>query len=358
MTRLRKLFAVSVFVVALLLSLSASSAQTAGHTWAGTWKSDFGQMMLDAGGSGSYAGFNPGTVTGTVTGNVDKGTWMQPGTPPKNGTFTFTMTADGQSFTGVWAYGADGSGGCGSSCGWSGTCIAGPCLANSTAVANVSIDLGYRIVAPGQELSSGHVAVGTTIELVAKTVPALPSGATIQIFDKPQGHTLAPKSGYLIRGCTGSPCTAERTERSRARTHAYRAFVVVGPVTTPGYKVIGKSNPVVVSWDEPRVAVELLVQTTNGGLFERSGKVPVGAQVTLRADTVGPLPPGTRIRITWQLQPGGFGGSVKICASSPCIGTKSYRLPANLTFRATVLRFGGNQELSQSKVVRVTWATR
>src|ERR1019366_1924980 len=64
-------------------------------TWAGVWNSDFGPLTLDAGGSGSYTGFNPGTVTGSVsngaaTGEIDVGTWTQPGTPTKNGTFEFT----------------------------------------------------------------------------------------------------------------------------------------------------------------------------------------------------------------------------------------------------------------------------
>ncbi len=40
-----------------------------------------------------------------------------------------------------------------------------------------------------------HVAVGTTIEHRATATPAVPAGGTLQIFDKPQGHTLAPKSG-------------------------------------------------------------------------------------------------------------------------------------------------------------------
>ena len=161
MRRLRKLLAISACLVPLFLLLQASSsAQTSGYTWAGTWNSDFGQMMLDAGGSGSYAGFSPGTVTGTVTGNVDKGTWMQPGTPPKQGTFTFTMAADGQSFTGVWAYD---TGSCGSSCGWGGTCIAGPCLKNGTTPATPSggspkpafgTDLHFTSPAPGGSLQT------------------------------------------------------------------------------------------------------------------------------------------------------------------------------------------------------------
>ena len=112
-------------------ALSACVPATAGaaNTWAGVWNSDFGRMTLDAGGSGSYAGFSPGTVSGSVTGDVNQGTWNQPGTPPRSGTFKFTLSSNGGSFTGEWAYDA---GGCGIACGWNGTCIEGPCLQNGT----------------------------------------------------------------------------------------------------------------------------------------------------------------------------------------------------------------------------------
>ncbi len=107
----------------------APAAGAAQSTWAGVWNSDFGRLTLDAGGSGSYAGFNPGTLSGNVTGNVNQGTWNQPGNPAKSGTFKFTLGASGLSFTGDWAYD---SGGCGTACGWNGTCIEGACLQNGT----------------------------------------------------------------------------------------------------------------------------------------------------------------------------------------------------------------------------------
>ena len=91
----------------VLFPLGSSARVTVANTWAGVWNSDFGKMTLDAGGSGKYEGFNPGTISGHVTGNVDEGTWSQPGDPPKKG---FN--------TGVWAYE---TGGCGSACGWNGT---------------------------------------------------------------------------------------------------------------------------------------------------------------------------------------------------------------------------------------------
>ncbi len=113
----------------LVFPFGSSGRAVADNTWAGTWNTDFGKMTLGAGGSGTYAGFSPGSLSGTITKNVLKGTWTQPGDPPKTGTFTFTMSSDGRSFSGVWAYE---SGGCGTACGWSGTCVAGACLKNGT----------------------------------------------------------------------------------------------------------------------------------------------------------------------------------------------------------------------------------
>src|ERR1700687_3399774 len=98
------LFLVVPLAALMLFGSFASARPAGGNTWAGVWKSDFGPLTLDAGGSGSYSGSTPGTVSGSVTGNVDKGTWDQPATPGgvhKSGTFTFTMSSGGQSFTGV-----------------------------------------------------------------------------------------------------------------------------------------------------------------------------------------------------------------------------------------------------------------
>jgi hypothetical protein len=131
---------VAVLVAACLVVLGGAwvaVAQEAGaNTWAGVWTSDFGELTLDAGGSGSYAGSNPGTVTGHVTGNVDEGNWNQPGTPPKQGTFKFTRSFDGKSFSGEWHYD---TGGCGSACGWNGTCKAGPCMDNGVAQTTTTV---------------------------------------------------------------------------------------------------------------------------------------------------------------------------------------------------------------------------
>jgi hypothetical protein len=93
-------------------------------------------MTLGAGGSGNYVSpFGPsssGTIDGNVDGRVNKGTWEQPpprpGDPPKKGSFIFTMSGSGLTFTGDWEYD---QGGCGSSCGWNGECVEGPCMKNA-----------------------------------------------------------------------------------------------------------------------------------------------------------------------------------------------------------------------------------
>jgi hypothetical protein len=230
----------------------------------------------------------------------------------------------------------------------------------SKPVASASVSLSYAIHEPGRELSPHHVAVGTTVQLVAKATPSLPNGTLIQIFDKPQGATQAPKSGYLIRTCSSLPCNVDRSEKARPRVHAYRAFLLLGNATKSGFKMLDRSNTVVITWEEPMIPVELTVQTTNGGLAQTSGRVPVGALVTLRADATAPLPPGTQIRITWTIGGSGFGSGIKLCSTSPCIGTKYYRLPATLDFVARVIRQKGGKTtiLGQSKPVPVTWAPR
>jgi hypothetical protein len=119
------LVAACVGFVGLACVAVAEEAST--NTWAGVWASDFGDLTMDASGSGSYTGFSPGTVEGHVSGNVNEGTWRQPGNPPKQGPFKFTLSSDGKTFSGVWTYE---SGGCGSACGWNGTCKDGPCMNN------------------------------------------------------------------------------------------------------------------------------------------------------------------------------------------------------------------------------------
>src|SRR3954467_905505 len=148
----------------------------AANTFAGTWDSDFGPLTLDAAGSGSYVGSNGGTVSGHVTGNVDEGTWYQPGTPPRQGTFKFTLGFDGRSFAGDWHYD---TGGCGSACGWNGRCVSGPCLSNGTA----STSCGTR----------AHAAAGDcATPLAPHTHPPAPGAATSYTPPNPGGTTIYP----------------------------------------------------------------------------------------------------------------------------------------------------------------------
>lgn len=175
-----------VLLSAIVLALAGSPAAAgAANTFAGTWDSDFGPLTLDAGGSGSYQGFNPGTVTGHVTGNVDEGTWHQPGTPPKQGTFKFTLGFGGRSFTGVWAYD---SGGCGTACGWNGHCVAGPCLSNGTA----STSCGTR----------AHAAAGNCATLLAPHTQRPALGETTSYKPPSPGGTSTYSLPTVPRGKT------------------------------------------------------------------------------------------------------------------------------------------------------------
>jgi hypothetical protein len=90
--------------------------------WTGTWDTIHGTMDLTQSKNqvtGTYG--DAGRITGTVSGNTLTGTWSEPPSyqPPDGaGDFTFTLSADGNSFSGNWRYGSgtgdwDGS--------WSGT---------------------------------------------------------------------------------------------------------------------------------------------------------------------------------------------------------------------------------------------
>lgn len=69
--------------------------------WAGTWETNFGTMSLTQNGTsvtGSYA-YQSGSINGTVSGNTLTGTWVE---TDDRGTFSFTLSADGKSFSGSW----------------------------------------------------------------------------------------------------------------------------------------------------------------------------------------------------------------------------------------------------------------
>ena len=79
-------------------------------------------MRLTQSGSGVTGtyDYNSGRITGTVSGATLSGRWDEGAeTPGGDGGFTFTISADCNSFSGTWGYGASSTGG-----GWSGTRIA------------------------------------------------------------------------------------------------------------------------------------------------------------------------------------------------------------------------------------------
>lgn len=88
--------------------------------WSGSWSTDWGTMTLSQSGStvtGTYE-HDSGKIQGTVNGSTLTGRWSEAPSyagPRDAGTFTWTLSADGKSFSGSWTY--DGGGG-GS---WTGT---------------------------------------------------------------------------------------------------------------------------------------------------------------------------------------------------------------------------------------------
>jgi hypothetical protein len=85
--------------VSLSGSISGSGPGTASFT--GTWNTDRGGAMVlvqtGANVNGTYA--NNGKISGTLSGNTLSGTWSD---DTGLGTYSFTLSADGNSFTGNW----------------------------------------------------------------------------------------------------------------------------------------------------------------------------------------------------------------------------------------------------------------
>lgn len=70
-------------------------------SWSGTWKTNFGPLVLTQRGNavtGSYS-HDGGRLTGTAKEQTLTGTWEE---PTDRGTFTFQLAPDGKSFSGSW----------------------------------------------------------------------------------------------------------------------------------------------------------------------------------------------------------------------------------------------------------------
>src|SRR4030042_532888 len=98
---------------------SPPPAQVTAINWTGTWDcGNWGKMYLIQTGSqvtGTYE-YQNGKIEGFATGTTLVGTWSESPTyspPDKAGDTQFTLSADGNSFTGYWRYGSSGN--------WTGT---------------------------------------------------------------------------------------------------------------------------------------------------------------------------------------------------------------------------------------------
>ncbi|MDX9872462.1 MAG: S-layer homology domain-containing protein [Clostridia bacterium] len=153
----RKLLAV-LLILALVtcvlpLTVTAAAVEDLGtYSWAGEWKTNWGDMVLTQNGanvSGTYT-YDQGKISGTISGNTLTGTWSEaPSYAPPNdaGEVEFVMSADGQSFTGKWRYGSEGDWG-----GWDGGTRVGavipqtPAKASSWAQTDIDKADGYGLI--------------------------------------------------------------------------------------------------------------------------------------------------------------------------------------------------------------------
>lgn len=129
--RRRTYFALVIATVGLAGSASLA-ADTAGPTWAGTWRTSWGDMELTQSGTtvaGTYE-YDQGHISGTVSGVHFKGRWDEAPTrkgPADAGPVELTLSQGGTSMTGRWAY--DASPTQWHENNWEGVCVSGPCVA-------------------------------------------------------------------------------------------------------------------------------------------------------------------------------------------------------------------------------------
>lgn len=91
---------------------SPTEGTSAAASFAGSWDTAWGKVTLTQTGgavAGQYVGQFTGNVSGQVEGNVATLTWTQ--TNGENGRAKFTLSADGQRFTGTWGSGASATNG-------------------------------------------------------------------------------------------------------------------------------------------------------------------------------------------------------------------------------------------------------
>jgi hypothetical protein len=92
---------------------AATATAMPSGTWTGVWDTNWGPMELtqsDGSVTGTYE-FDQGQIQGTVEGNKLVGTWAEAPTDggfAREGEFEFTMSPDGNSFTGRWRYDSEG----------------------------------------------------------------------------------------------------------------------------------------------------------------------------------------------------------------------------------------------------------
>jgi hypothetical protein len=98
---------------ALLVPIVASAGcSRSASDLAGSWDTVYGgaasgdaALTLTGSGSnvnGTYSGSHTGTLTGTLHNGIVSGRWKESDAPKGQGTFTFTFSADGKSFKGLF----------------------------------------------------------------------------------------------------------------------------------------------------------------------------------------------------------------------------------------------------------------
>ena len=207
-------------VVLAAAALSAAPAWAA-YTWEGTWSSTFGEMQMDADGSGFYPnGFISGGITGDQ-GRTNKGTWRT-FQDSFGGNYVFNLNESGKAFTGTY----DSDGACDSPpCSWDGACTSGPCLQNSadeperTGPFVTLGDLRGKVEVALRQGAWQPATPGMKLRQSDKIHTGFKSGATLTF---PDGSTVRMEPMSLI--------LLEKFSRADAQGFRVRVFLKLGDV--------------------------------------------------------------------------------------------------------------------------------
>lgn len=166
------------------VSLTGAGIQPPSTSFAGQWNTDYGSMTLNRNGNFVTGTYPNGTITGTISANVLNGVWSD---NSGAGTLAFTLSADGNSFTGVWTR-LGGNGNAGGT--WNGT----------RAGTAPPVTGGPTCLLPSPNLVSWWPGDGNAGDLMGRSNGTLSGGVAFATGQVGQAFNMDGSTGQVLVG--------------------------------------------------------------------------------------------------------------------------------------------------------------